>query len=87
MTGERFTTRSADEVPMSSSLLNAALSYRGIRFFERETGTSTASLELAELSGAERKGNTAKLEPKIRSIVTNESLDQPFGLAAQGPSE
>jgi len=42
---------------------------------------------LAERSGDERKVNTAKLESKTVSIVTNESSDQPFGLAAQWLSE
>ncbi len=86
-TDEKFTKRLAVAVHMSSSLLNGAPSYRGIRFFERETDTSSASLRLAELSGDERKGNTAKLEPKTRSLVTNETSDQPSGLATRWPNE
>ena len=42
---------------------------------------------MAERGGGERKGNTAKLESKILSIVMNETSDQPFELAAQWPGE
>ncbi len=86
-TDEKYTPHLADAVPMSLSHPNAAPLYRGIRFFERETDTSSASLGLAEQSGDERKGNTAKLEPKTRSIVTNETSDQPSGLATRWPNE
>jgi hypothetical protein len=87
MTGEKSTMRPADEVPMSLSPLNGAPQYHGTPSCKRETGTSSAWLGLAERSGDERKGNTAKLESKTVSIVTNESSDQPFGLAAQWLSE
>ncbi len=87
MIGEKFTTWPADEVPMSSSPLNGAPQCHGIQSSKRETGTSSAWLGLAERSGGERKVNTARLESKTVSIVTNESSDQPFGLAAQSLSE
>ncbi len=86
-TDEKSTTRPADGAPMWWSRLNAVLWYQGIRFFERETGTSDGSLGLAGQSGDERRGNTAKLEPKTRSIVTNETSDQPSGLATRWPNE
>ena len=72
---------------MLSSRLNAALSYRGIRFFERETGISDESLGLAEHNGDARKDSTAKPEPKTRSIDTKESSDQAFELAIQWLNE
>jgi len=59
----------------------------GIRFFGRETDTSSGSLASAERSGDARKGNTAKREPRTLSIDTKESSDQAFGLAIQWLNE